>query len=63
MNFHSHFSDDSAQNALVKWKSDSYTFQSYHKIVRDVIKVGELVCDVVYLNPFANFNQWYTTYG
>ena len=45
MNFHSHFSDDSAQNALVKWKSDSYTFQSYHKIVRDVIKVGELVFD------------------
>ena len=28
-----------------------------------VIKAGELVHDAVYLNPFANFKQWYTPYG
>ena len=22
-----------------------------------------LVCDAEYLNPFANFNKWYTYYG
>ena len=44
----------------VKWTSDSYTLQSFHKIGKDVIKSGELVCDTVYLNPLANFKQWYT---
>ena len=33
-----------------------------HHIVIDVIKAGELLCDAVYLNPFANHRQWYTTY-
>ena len=48
---------------LGKCTSDSYTLQSSHNIGRDVIKVGELVCDAVYLNPFANFNKWYTPNG
>ena len=47
---------------IVKWTSDSYNFQYSHKIGRYVIKADELVCDVVYLNPFHNFKQWYTTY-
>ena len=54
MDFHLHFSDDSAQNALNKQTSDSYTFQFSHKIGRYGIKVGELMCD--------NLKQWYTTY-
>ena len=33
-----------------------------NNIVIDVIKYGELMCDTVYLNPFANFKQWYTPY-
>ena len=53
--------DKNAEN--VKWKSGSYTLQYSHKIARDVIKDGEFVCDVVYLNIFANFNQWYTFHG
>ena len=40
----------------VKLTRFSYTLQSYHKIGRYFIKFGELVCDVVYLNPFCNFN-------
>ena len=47
---------------LVKWKNDSYTLQYYHKIGRDFIKSGELMCCSVYLNPFANFKQWCTPY-
>ena len=47
---------------LVKWTSDSYIVRSSHKIVKDVIKYGYLVCDAVYLNTLANFKQWYTTY-
>ena len=62
MYFHSQFSYDSAQNSLVKWTSNSYTFQSYCRIGMDGIKVGELVCDAVYLNPFDYPKQWYTTY-
>ena len=46
--------------SLVKRISNSYTLQSSHKIGRDVIKVGELVCDAVYLIPVANIKQWYT---
>ena len=42
---------------IVKWTSDSYTFQSPHKMVKYIIKAGELVCDVVYFNPLANFKQ------
>ena len=42
---------------------DSYTLQYYHKIGRDVIKAGELVCNAVYLKPLNNFNQWYTPHG
>ena len=60
--FHSKFPDDSIQNTLVKCASDSFTFQSYHNIGRCVIKVGEFMCDVVYLNPFANLKQWYNHY-
>ena len=45
---------------LVKWTSDSYNFQYYHKLVKYVIKSGELVCDAVYLNTLANFKRWYT---
>ena len=59
--FHSHFSDDSTNNVLVKWKSYSYTLKYYHNIGRYVIKVGELVHDSVYLNKISNFKQWYTT--
>ena len=40
---------------LVKWASDSYTFQSSHKILVDVIKAGYLLCDTLYLIPFSNF--------
>ena len=47
---------------LVKLTSASYTFHSYHKIRRYVIKAGELVYDSVYLNIFDNFKQWYTPY-
>ena len=47
---------------IVKWTSDSYTFQSPHKMVKYIIKAGELVCDVVYFNPLANFKQWYNPY-
>ena len=56
--------DKNAENRyyLVKWKSDSYTFQYSNKTGRDVIKAGKLVGDAVYLNPFASFKQWYTPY-
>ena len=47
---------------LVKCTSDIYTLQYSHNKVRDVIKYGELVCGVVYLNPFANSKQRYTPY-
>ena len=30
---------------------------------RGVINSGGLLCDAVYLNPFANLKQWYTPYG
>ena len=46
---------------LVKWKSNSYTLQSFHKIGRYVIKVGELVCNSVYFIPVDNIKQWYTS--
>ena len=36
--------------------------QYYNKIGIYFIKAGELVCDAVYLNPLANFKQWYTPY-
>ena len=49
--------------SLVKWTIISYTFKSYHKIVRKFIKVGELVCDAVYLIPVDNIKQLYTRYG
>ena len=47
---------------LFKCTSESYTFQYYHKLGTNVIKNGELVCDAVYLNPLANFKQWYNSY-
>ena len=47
---------------LVKWTIYSYTLKFSHKIVNILIKAGELVCDVLYLNPPSNFNQWYTPY-
>ena len=47
----------------VKWTSDSYTLNFSNKIVRDVIKSGELICDALYLNTFANFKKWYTPCG
>ena len=56
--------DNNAENEyyIVKWTSDSYTLQSSHKIVRYVIKSGELVCGAVHLNTFAHFRQLYTPY-
>ena len=62
MEFHSYCSDESDHNAHVKRESDIYTFHCSRKIGRDIIKVGKLVCDAVYLNPLSNFKQWYTTY-
>ena len=47
---------------LVKCTSGSYTFQSSHNIGRYVIKSSDLMCGAVYLNPFANFKQWYIPY-
>ena len=38
-----------------KWKSDSYILHYSRKIVKDIIKAGELVFDALYLNPFAIF--------
>ena len=35
----------------------------YHKIGKDVIKAGDLMCDAVYLNLLDNYKQWYTHYG
>ena len=48
---------------LVKWTSGSYNLNYYHNIGRYIIKTGELVCDVEYLNSFANFRKWYNPYG
>ena len=48
---------------LVKRKIDGYNFYSYHKIGIDVIKDGQLVCDVVHINTFSKSKQWYTPYG
>ena len=41
--------DKNSENGyhLVKWKNNSYNFNYYHKIGRDVIKAGKLVCDSV----------------
>ena len=36
---------------------------SSHKKGRNIIKVGDLVFDALYLNQFANFKKWYTPYG
>ena len=49
--------DKNSENGyyLVKWTGGSYTFQASRKILSDVIKAGELVCDTLYLNPFAKF--------
>ena len=47
---------------LVKWTSESYTLQYSQKLGKYFIKIDELVCDAVYLNPLANFNKWYTPY-
>ena len=46
---------------LVKCTSDNYTLQYSNKIVKGIIKAGELVCDALYLNPLANFKLWYTS--
>ena len=47
---------------IVQQTSNSYTFQYSHNIVKDVINAGQLVCDAVNLNPFANSKQWYIPY-
>ena len=47
--------------SLVKFSVNIYTFQYYHKIGIDIIKVGELVYDALYLIPVANIKQWYTS--
>ena len=47
---------------LVKWTSESYTLHPHHKLVKDVIKDVELMCDTVYLIQIAHFKQYYTTY-
>ena len=47
---------------IVNWTSESDTFQYYKRLKKYVIKAGELVCDVVCLNPLDSFKQWYTTY-
>ena len=36
--------------------------QSSHRLVKDVIKSGELVGDTIYFNRLSNFNQCYTPY-
>ena len=57
--------DKNAENwySVVKGKSDSYNLEYYHKIGIDFIKYGDLVCDAVYFNPFANSKQLYRPYG
>ena len=42
-----------------KWK---LYFLVFSKVSKYFTKDGELVCDIVYFNPFANYNQWYTPY-
>ena len=42
--------------------SEIYNLQSSQKLGNVVIKDGDFVCDVVYLNTIANFKQWYTSY-
>ena len=42
MDFHSYFSDDSAQYSLVKQTNNTYILQYYHKIVIYVIRGVEL---------------------
>ena len=61
MDFHSYFSDDSAQIFIFLCEINSYKLQSSYKMGRDVIKVGELVLDSLYLIPFPDINQWYTS--
>ena len=46
---------------LVKCKSDSYTLQFSHNIIKYVINSGELVFDTVYLNPLDNSKKSYNT--
>ena len=47
---------------LVKWTSESYTFQYSRQLGNCFIKAGDFVCDVVYFNKLDNFNQWYNPY-
>ena len=47
---------------IVKWTSESYNLQSSKKLGKYVINACNLVCDVVYLNPPANFKQQYNPY-
>ena len=47
---------------IVTFKSDSCTLQHSNKIVKFVIKAGEVVYDAVYLNPLYNFKKLYTTH-
>ena len=47
---------------LVKWTSESYTFQSTQFLGKYFITAGELMCDAVYLNPLAYFKHWYNIY-
>ena len=39
-----------------------FVLYSILKTIIDITKVGELVCNLVYLYPFDNFKQRYTTY-
>ena len=48
---------------LVKWTSNSYILKSSHKTGRDVIKVGDFLCDTVYFVPASNIRQKYTSNG
>ena len=56
MDLHSYFSDDSAQIFIFLCEINSYKLQSSYKMGRDVIKVGELVLDSLYLIPFPDIN-------
>ena len=47
---------------LVKWTIESYIFQLSQKLVKCVIKAGELVCDAAYLNPLDIFKKLYSPY-
>ena len=47
---------------LVQWTSAPYNITATTEIDNNILQEGELVCDAVYLNPFARMSQWFTPY-